>query len=283
MKLKLDKIAILGTGLMGGSLGRTLLKNKISKQVVGWGRNIKKLKKALSKKVVTDITLDLKTAVKDADVVLISLPVSIIPEYFKKIYPYLKRKCIVTDMGSVKGKIIKEIKKYDKAAYFIGSHPMVGSEKTGIDNIKDDLYKKGVCIITPDKTTDKTKLEFLKLFWKKVGMQTVLLNPDEHDKYISGISHLPHLLAYLLTLTQEQNIIKRKEIIGRGFLDTTRIAASSEEIWTDIFFDNKNNLLSDIKKYKEKLNEFELLLRKNEKEKIKKLLRKAKFLRGKLQ
>ncbi len=282
MKFKFDKVTILGMGLMGGSLGKTLLKDKIAKQVMGWGRNIKKLKKAILKNAATKVTTDIKEAVKDADIVLISLPVSLIPEYFKKINPYLKSDCLVTDIGSIKEKIVREIKKIDKKHLFIGSHPMVGSEKKGIDNIMDNLYKDGVCIITMDNNTDKNKLNFLKLFWKKIGMRLVILSPSDHDKYMAGISHFPHLLVYLLILLQKDNIAKRKIIIGKGFLDTTRIAASGEEIWTDIFMDNKENVLNEIKKYIKELNRFKLLLEKNEKIKIKKILKKAKLLREQL-
>lgn len=283
MKSKYDKITIIGMGLMGGSLGRTLLRNNIAREVVGCGRNINRLKIALKKGAATSVTIDLEKAVNGAQIIIVSLPVMLISEYVKKILTSVNKNCCITDMGSVKEKIVNEIVKFDKEKLFIGSHPMVGSEKAGIENMKEDLFKGGTCIVTPLKNSNYQKINILTSFWKYVGMKVIKMTPKQHDKYISGISHLPHLISFALINCQKENILKRKEIIGRGFKDTTRIAASNEEIWTDIFLANQKNIVKDIDYYLKTLKNFRNLIEGNEMNKLKSEIKKAKKLRGQIQ
>jgi prephenate dehydrogenase len=283
MKYKYDKITIIGMGLMGGSLGRILIKNNIAKEVIGCGRNINRLKIALKKGAATSVTIDLEKAVNESQIIIVSLPVMLIPEYVKKILTFVNKNCCITDMGSVKEIIVNEIAKFDKEKLFIGSHPMVGSEKAGIENIKDDLFKGGTCIITPMRNSNHQKIKFLTSFWKDVGMRVIKMTPKQHDKYISGVSHFPHLVSFALINCQKENILKRKEIIGQGFKDATRIAASNEEIWTDIFIANKKNLIKDIDTYLKTLKNLRNLIKKGKVGKIKNEIKNAKKLRGQIQ
>lgn len=276
---KIKTVAIIGMGFMGGSLGSALLRKKICKDVIGIGRNIKKLKIALRKKATTHITTDLKKGLKNVDMVIISLPVNLIPAAFIKIKPYLSKNTIVTDMGSVKGMIIKKIGNIDSGKNFIGSHPMVGSEKAGIKNIIPEIFENGTCIITPDKDSDRKKLLVVEKFWKLLGMKVVKMNPKLHDKYISIISHFPHIVSFILTNMATQIIRKNREIIGRGFKDVTRIAASDEEIWTDIFIANKNEVLKDIDIAIEELDALSHMIYLNKEKELRNYILNAKELR----
>lgn len=279
---KIKTVAIIGMGFMGGSLGAILLRKKICSNVWGIGRNLKKLKIALKKKASTYVTTDLKKGLEDADMVIISLPVNLIPAAFIKIKPYLSKNTIVTDMGSVKGIVIEKIGKVDYGRNFIGSHPMVGSEKAGIKNIIPEIFQNGTCIITPDKNSDRKKLAMVEKFWKSIGMKVVRMDAKLHDRLISRVSHFPHIVSFILTNMATQIIRKKKEIIGRGFKDITRIAASDEEMWTDIFIANKNEVLKDIDIAIEELDALSQMIYLNKEKELKNYILNAKNLRKKI-
>ncbi len=279
---KIDTVAIIGMGFMGGSLGALLLQKKICRNVIGIGRNIGRLKIALKKKAATCVTTDLKEGLKNADVVIISLPVNLIPTVFVKIRPYLTKDTIVTDMGSVKGLIVEKISKVDSRRNFVGSHPMVGSEKSGIKNIIPEIFQGGTCIITPDKNTDRKKMLMLEKFWKLTGMKVVKMDAKLHDRFISRISHFPHMVSFIITNMASQIIKKNRDIIGRGFKDITRIAASDEEIWADIFISNKNEILKDIDIAIEELDALSQMIYLNKERELKNYILNAKKLREKI-
>ena len=275
--MRLNKVTIVGMGLMGGSLGRALIKKKIAKNVTGLGRNLKRLKLAKAKKAATSVTTDIEEAVQGADIVVISLPVLLIPSMFARMQPFLGKKSIVTDMGSVKGSVVNVIKSFDKGKCFVGSHPMVGSEKTGIKNIKENLYRGGTCIVT--KAGSKKKVNKVAAFWRGVGMKVTIMPVSKHDKLVSGISHFPHLLSFMLINTQQGIIRGNKNVIGQGFRDTTRIAASGEEIWSEIFVANKKEVIDDIKTARDELLKLKKMIAFNKLKKIKDYIKKARDLR----
>ncbi|MCX8093867.1 MAG: prephenate dehydrogenase [Candidatus Goldbacteria bacterium] len=282
MVFKMKTVSIIGMGFMGGSLGALLLQKKICENVVGIGRNMKKLKIALKKKAATSVTTDLKKGIENADIIIISLPVNLIPLAFLKIKPYLAKDTIVTDMGSVKGLIVEKINRIDTGKNFVGSHPMVGSEKSGIKNIIPEIFNGGTCIITPHKNTDKKKMLIVEKFWKLIGMQIVKMDAKLHDKYISRISHFPHIMAFIITNMASKIIKKNKSIIGRGFKDITRIAASDEDIWTDIIISNKNEILKDIDIAIEELDALSQMIYLNKEKELKNYILNARKLRERI-
>jgi len=279
-KSKYSKVTIIGMGLMGGSLGRALLKKKLAKNVTGLGRNMSRLKVAKKKGAATHVTLDIEEGVKGADIVVISLPVMLIPSMFVQIQPFLDKKTIVTDMGSVKASIVETIKLFDRNRCFVGSHPMVGSEKTGIYNIKERLYEGGVCIVAGG---NKKKASKIAAFWKKAGMKVIPMAPSKHDKLISGVSHFPHLLSFMLINTQAGTINKNRSAIGPGFMDATRIAASGEDIWAEIMIANKKEVINNIKTAREELLKIKKMIAFNKMKGIKEYIRKARILRESLE
>lgn len=278
-----EKITVIGTGLIGGSLGLAIKKNKIARKVIGYGRNYNKLKLAKIAGAVDLITTDLKEAVKDSDIIILCLPIRLILKFSKKISGLVKKGCIITDAGSTKSEIVKSSTKIFKNAYFVGSHPLAGSHNSGIKFAKQDLFEDSTSVITPIKNTDKTAVKKIKFIWERIGAKVILMTPEEHDRLVSLTSHLPHLVAVSLTNTVlDKNIKKIKQMIASGFKDTTRISASSSILWSDICFTNKTNIIKGIEKFKNQLTEIERALKNNNFKKLKSLLKKAKLKREKI-
>jgi len=279
MSFKYNKITIAGMGFMGGSLGIEIHKRKLARVIKGYSGDIDRLKIAQHKGAITDYTTDIEDAVKYSDIVFICQNVLSIPAKYKQMYKYIESKTAVTDIGSVKGYIVDSIRNTDRHRLFVGSHPMVGSEKRGIENIRQHLYEGGVCIITPDKYTDPKKAAVIKDFWTTIGMETIELAPNVHDSYVAGISHLPHLLAFALTNSQKNIIKNYKNVIGPGFKDTTRIAASGEEIWSEIFMANSKELIKKTDEYLKEVRRFRSAVDKKQKAKIVSMIKNSRVLR----
>jgi prephenate dehydrogenase len=281
MAFKYKKITIIGMGFMGGSLGFALKQKCLSSNVTGCGRNINRLKMALAGEAADTVTTDERDAVMGAEIVVIALPVGMIADTYKRIKPHLKTGAVVTDIGSVKGVIVTAAAKAVGSS-FLGSHPMVGSEKAGIENIKGGLYEGGTCMVTPSGGNTKKQAGIISGFWKNIGMKVITMDPFEHDRVMAGISHMPHMAAFALVTSQAQSIRERKEMIGSGFKDMTRIAGSNEEIWSDIFLSNKKEVLKQLKAYIGALEKAEAVLEGGNTAAIKKYIGNARLLREKL-
>ena len=267
-------------GLMGGSLGLSLVAEKLCSKVTGVGRNIKRLKLALSKKACHSVAVDYEEGVKNADLVVISLPVFMIPAAFASVRPFLKKGAIVTDMGSVKGMICSKIAQLDREGCFTGSHPMTGSEKSGTENIIRGLYKGAVCVVTPGK--NKKAAAKLVRFWKSLGMKVITMKPAEHDEKAALISHAPHLMAFASVLASKDVIEKSPLVIGPGFKDHTRIAASDDLIWAEIFTSNKRELLGALDAVIKKAQDMAALVEMNDMKALRETIKKAAELRRKV-
>lgn len=261
MKPMFKKVTIVGMGMMGGSLGMALLKNRIAKEVCGAGRNIAKLNQAKKVNAATTVTVNYEEAVKGADLIVISVVSDKIAQIYKKLLDAgLAKETIVTDMGSVKKEITDDIcrlKGYKNN--FIGSHPMVGSEKTGVKNSIFNLFNSGNCIVTGDKESRDVKK--VAALWKSVGMNTVFMTPAQHDDAVAGISHMPHLAAFALLHSQKKCIESSRNIIGTGFKSMTRIGASDEDVWAGILYANKAQVLKQTERYKKELEQAEKMLK----------------------
>jgi prephenate dehydrogenase len=282
MAFKFKKAVIAGVGLMGGSLGLALRKYRLAKEVVGLGRNLKRLKIARLKGAADSVTTDIAAAVSGADLVIISLPVMMIPSMFRDIKPYLSAAAIVTDMGSVKGAIAGKISGFDSGNNYIGSHPMVGSEKAGVENIKKGLFEGGTCVVTPVNKTAKKNITKITSLWKSLKMRVIKMDPQEHDECMAGISHFPHLAAFAMVVAHEKEIKKCAPVIGPGFRDSTRIAASNEEIWAEIMLMNKKEVLKNIASYKKELDNLYGLLDNSRISELKEYIKRSKELRERL-
>lgn len=274
------KVTIIGLGLIGGSLALAIKEKKLAKEVVGVSRRKSTISRAIKKKIVDSATLDLKRGVKDSDLIIIAAPVLKITEIMKLAAPFLKKGAILTDAGSTKRYVVKEAEKIIRGGvYFVGSHHIAGSEKSGVKSADKDLFKKAYCIITKTKNADPKAMARLKKFWSGLEMRVITMTPQAHDKLLSGISHLPHAVSVSLVNSVDRNSLK---LAAGGFRDVTRIASGEPGLWKDIFFTNKDNLIKDIEVLKKELSKIQAALKSNDQARLLKLLGKAKIIRDSL-
>jgi prephenate dehydrogenase len=244
------KITIIGVGLLGGSLGLAVRRRKLAREVAGFVRRTASLKDCEKTGAVDYATTDLLAAVSNADLVVLCTPLAQMRPLVKQMLPALKRGAIVTDVGSVKTSVVKDICGLIRKAggHFIGSHPMAGAEKNGVMWSRADLYENAVCVVTPTKNSNPAALRKVERFWQSLGGRTMRLTPQLHDQLVSRSSHLPHVLASVLA-SHVLNPARPKQqvaLCANGFRDTTRIASGSPEMWRDIAVANRHNLAKSL-------------------------------------
>lgn len=240
---KFKKITIIGVGLIGGSIGLAIRKKKIATEVMGVFRHRSTMKKALKYGAVDKGTMDMKEGVKDARLVILATPVHSIPVLAAEASRFMKKDSIMTDAGSTKEWIVGEVEKVlgsTSCVFFVGSHPMAGSEHTGVRFAKGNLFDGSPCIVTKTARTDRKAIAKVALFWKSLGGKVSIMSPAEHDRTVSLVSHLPHVVAFSLA-----GAVPGREmaVAAEGFKDTTRVASSDPELWADIFLTNKKAIL----------------------------------------
>ena len=265
MRTSFKHIAIIGVGLIGGSFALALRKHGFKGKITGIGRNTKNLSKAKKLGIIDQYTTELSKGVKDADLIMLAVPVGQFETILKNIRRNLKKGAIVTDVGSVKSQIVKKLEPLmPEGAYFVGAHPIAGKECSGVTCACADLYENARCIITPGPATNKTALKKVISLWKNVGAQTMLMDPEDHDVIFSAVSHLPHVVAYALV----NGIMKVDEAIlhhgGKGLRDMTRIAKSPAELWRDICSHNKKNILRSLKMFSSSISNITRLIERSD-------------------
>lgn len=250
MPLIIDRMAIIGVGLIGGSLARALREVGAVKTVVGVGRSRANLEEALSLGICDEITHDAVTGVKGSQVVFISVPVCSIPAVVAEIAPYLSPGCIVTDGGSVKTEIVHECEALmPPGCFFVGGHPIAGTEHSGASASFATLYRGKRCILTPTKHTNSDALELVSRLWRLTGADVCCMEPAHHDRIFAEISHLPHMVAYALVHAVGTADVEGENVLSftaGGFRDFTRIASSDPIMWRDISMMNRDALLASI-------------------------------------
>ena len=273
----MKNILIIGCGLLGSSLVRKISKKKISKKIFIYEKSKKNIEKIKKLKLKGTIVKKLKDVVPHTGFIIFCTPMSEYKKIILKINDYLSSDHIITDIGSAKLKSNEIIRKnLKKKIFWTSSHPIAGSEVSGPENGKEDLFENKWCVLIKDKITNINHLNFLRSFWKKVGSKTVVMDSEKHDKIFSMTSHLPHLIAYNLVKSaqdfekkQRYNLIKYS---AGGLRDFSRIAASNEIMWRDIFFNNKTNVSKAIDIFVKNLHSFKRdIISGNSKSVIKKL------------
>lgn len=274
------RVAIVGVGLMGGSLGMAIKKHKLAREVIGLSHRQAALDEAVKIGAIDTPCLDVKKAIGNADLVILATPVDSIIKLFSTINPYLKRGCLVTDVGSAKAKIVEDAEKLlSTFPMFIGSHPLAGSEKKGVANAADNLFEGAVCILTPTEKTSQVARQKVKLFWTKLGMEVKLLSPEEHDKALAYVSHLPHLIAYGLISAIPTEFFG---LASQGLRDTSRVAGSSPKMWSDICLSNSKNILNALDQCVEYLSQFRKAIVSHDQKSLLQLFTHAQEKRNKL-
>ena len=234
------RLSILGVGLLGGSLGLAVKRRASGATIVGYGHRRETLDEALRIKAIDVAATSAAEAVNGADFVVLCTPVGLFEPLLKEIGPAVGAGTVVTDVGSTKRKVVEQAERMLPAGgRFVGSHPMAGSEKRGVRYASADLFEGAVCITTPTARTDPAALEQVEGLWRSLGMKVTRLSPQEHDRRLADISHLPHALAAALVAMQEEPSLA---LAGNGFRDVTRIAAGDGGLWRDILAENSDNL-----------------------------------------
>ncbi len=250
MSVTIKRLAIIGVGLIGGSLARALREAGAVKSVVGIGRSRNNLEEALSLGICDEITQDMAEGVRGADVVFISVPVCAIPGVVAEIASALAPGCIVTDGGSVKTGIVGECEALmPSGCFFVGGHPIAGTEHTGAAASFATLYQGRRCILTPTERTEAAVLEMVAHMWRLAGADVCFMEPGHHDRIFAEISHLPHMAAYALVHAVGTADVEGENVLSYtagGFRDFTRIASSDPAMWRDIALMNRNALLQSI-------------------------------------
>lgn len=278
-----NKVSIIGAGLLGGSLGLAIQQRKVASSVYAYVRRAETIADCESTQAVTKATLDLAEAVTDASLVIFCTPLSQMRDLAEKMRPHLKRGTIITDVGSVKESVVRDLEPLfaSVGCHFVGSHPMAGSEKTGVKAARAELFQNAVCLVTPSQRSEPDAVCTVQNFWKALGAQTIRLCPELHDDLVSRSSHLPHVVAaelanYVLSPVHPK---EQSQVCATGFRDTTRIAASSPEMWRDISLANRKNLIRVLGVFIEDLQEFQHALERQDKSAIEEFFTNARSRR----
>ena len=249
--MQIGRVSILGVGLIGGSIGLACRRAHGDSTIISFSPVPEELQKAIACGAIDQSAPDAATAVTNADLVILCTPVGSFQNLLTAIAPALKPGVIVTDVGSTKRSIAQLADRIlPSHAKFVGSHPMAGGEKHGIANARVDLLTGALCIITPTPSTDRDALNHVEKFWQSLGMRTVHMSPETHDAVTADMSHLPHAIAAALVRVQSAESL---QLAGRGFLDSTRIAASDPALWRDILLDNRDNVQAGIARVQSEL------------------------------
>ena len=278
------KVCIIGCGLIGSSLARAIKKHNLSEKIVSSNRSNIVNKKVLELKIVDNSSSDTQKMVNDSDLIIIATPLSSYENVILKIKNYLKNGMILTDVGSVKERVIGLVEKViPKDVSWIPSHPIAGTEDSGPEAGFSELFKNRWCILTPSKKAKEKDINTLKSFWKKIGSKVDIMDAKQHDYILSITSHIPHLVAYNIVNTsiniQEEKQSAIVKYSAGGLRDFTRIAASNPIMWRDIFIQNKTNTLKEIEKFIANLEDLKNAIENEDGKKLEEIFIKTKKIR----
>jgi prephenate dehydrogenase len=294
------KVVIVGVGLMGGSLGLAVKKRGLAREVVGLVRRRQTIARAKALGAIDSGTLSPAQAFPGADLVVLATPVETMPELLRGFLPLLPAGCLVTDVGSTKVKFLRELEMRlylpdparktppPRVAFtFASSHPMAGSEKEGVEHARRDLYDGSHCLLVRTKYTPAEALHRLEQFWRAVGCRQVsVVGAEEHDRWVAAVSHLPHAAAACLVNVLAELSARDPRIgeaAGPGFRDTTRVAAGSPALWTDILLANRGEVCATIGLFRHQLSRLEMALNSGETRRVLACLEQASTFRQSLE
>ena len=241
----LNRVCIAGGGLRGGSIGRALRAAGYSGIRVGLGRRASSLRAALDCEAVDEVTQDPAAAASGADLVILCTPIARFEPLLTAMRPHLKPGAYITDVGSTKEQVVRLAERLcPPKVRYVGSHPMAGSEKTGVEFSRADLFELALCLVTPTARTNPASVRWMRRFWETLGARTQVVSPRAHDRLMARVSHLPHAVAAALVhLSRSDRAI---DVAGPGFADTTRVASGDAAMWVDILRTNRQAMLAAI-------------------------------------
>ncbi|HLR82973.1 MAG TPA: prephenate dehydrogenase/arogenate dehydrogenase family protein [Paenalcaligenes sp.] len=278
----ISTLALIGPGLIGGSLAAALKAAGVVQCVVGVGRDANSLRKAQDLGLI-DTQASVADAAAKADVIVLATPVRASAALFREIYPHLKPTTVITDVGSTKADVVSLAQELLKEHYprFVPGHPIAGAEKTGPEAARDDLYQDRNIVLTPTPETDPIAQQLITQMWLHCGARVLLMEPAEHDEVLASVSHVPHFLSavFMWQVASAENADLRLNLAGSGFRDFTRIAAGSSEVWRDIFLSNKQAVLNELREVREAFAQAEQALLEGDEESLYDFLERAALAR----
>ncbi len=266
----LNKLVIIGVGLIGGSFALALRKAGLFEHIVGIGRSQQNMQCAVDRGVINEIATDITSALHNADLVFLAMPVGQTAHIMAQIAPHLQANTIITDAGSTKQDVIAAARHHlpiQNRHHFVPGHPIAGTEQSGAQAAQADLYRNKHVILTPLPETSIDAVERVSQLWQACGAQVSLMPADEHDQVLAATSHLPHILAFTMMNHLHHSNSNRENLlcfVGSGLRDFTRIASSSPEMWRDICLANREALLEQIDAYQNELKLLQEMLKNNE-------------------
>lgn len=280
-----NKIAIIGVGLIGGSLACALRKVNAVQSVSGYGRSENNLKKAIALGVIDTYSLDIKEVVNDADIVVLATPLSTADTLFSAMLCGLKKTVVITDVGSAKGTIVKSARENLGGFFtrFVPGHPIAGKEESGVEASFAELFEAHRVILTPVAETDHEAMRLITEMWQLTGAEVINLEVEHHDAILAATSHLPHMLAYALVdcLSGMQERDEIFEFAAGGFADFTRIASSNPQMWHDICFSNREQLLIVMDQFDQYLDKIREAIEQDDSDTLLDIFERAKISRDK--
>lgn len=252
--VQLQKLTLIGVGLLGGSIGLAAKQRDVAGRVCGLVRREESIAECLAAGVVDEATLDVAEAVADADLIILCTPVGRMGELAAALKPHLAADAIVTDVGSVKSSVVAAVEPV--LSRFVGSHPLCGSEKAGVAHASGNLFEGAVCAVTPTEASAANDVAVVTEFWEALGSRVVNLTATDHDAIVARTSHLPHVLASALVnavLTSPR--AGESDFLGTGFRDTTRLASGEAGMWRDIALDNAEAIAAAVEDLQNELSQ----------------------------
>lgn len=282
----LNKLVIVGVGLIGGSFALALRQAGLVKHIVGVGRSPQNMQRALAQGVIDEIAKDIPTALQHVDLVFLAMPVGQTERIMMQIAPHLPINTLITDAGSTKQDVIAAARNHlsdENIKNFVPGHPIAGAEQSGVLAAKAELFRNKHLILTPLAETNETATQKITSLWQACGTEVSQMEADEHDRVLAATSHLPHILAFALmnhlhtqTESNPENLLR---FAGSGFRDFTRIASSSPEMWRDICIANRLALITQIDAYQKELKNLQKILEKGDCEALEEAFSQARGIR----
>ncbi|MGB1412924.1 MAG: prephenate dehydrogenase [Candidatus Pseudothioglobus sp.] len=277
----INKITIVGVGLIGGSLAKAIKEKNLAKTVFGYGRDRSRLEEAKKSNIIDDYSTQIEEAVNHADIIVIATPVGTFRNIFSEVKPLIANDVIISDVGSTKTNIVDIAKEIlgDKSQCFVPAHPIAGKEKSGFEASDGNLYNGKKVIITPIEDNSSESIQVIESMWKNVGAEVDFMSPQSHDDLLGMTSHLPHMLAFsLVNYLVDQNP-SASIYAGGGFKDFSRIASGDAVMWRDICLQNKDKIITHLRGYQSTVEELIDAIDQEESDKLELLFATAKKTR----
>jgi prephenate dehydrogenase len=281
----LERLGIVGVGLIGGSVALAVRAAGLAREIVGFGRTPAHLELARSQGIIDRIAPSLAAVAAGADVLLLATPPGLCAPLARELRPHARPECVLTDVASVKGALVRDLEAaWGGPARVVGGHPIAGSEQTSVSAARRDLFVGRTCVLTPTPGTAPASVASIRQLWEGVGARVEEMDPDRHDALLARVSHAPHLIAYALVaaVAMAPDGAAALAHAGSGFADTTRIAASDPALWRDIALANAGQVQAALAEFRTVLAAFEAALARADGPALEALMTRARIARGRL-